>query len=555
MSNLLFSNLVMVVWPEAVERAFMEAIAEIPKLGRRKVPLHEKHYGRNELIAAYIYRETKQQRTRKQVSSHIQVLKNTRKEDLNLMELLSDGSVDDSNDPAWIEAAMNKIRKIFGEDRLQDSPASPTSPTSPSDFSHEPFEHLDKRQSFEEDDDERKPQHNRQLSIASILNPEPENNQSSERMGGAPFGSLPGHDAYSSSSSSLPKQERYSQDMESARLRHDQPWRDHRGGQFQELGFNDPANADMHSPLMERQIHQASSQGYDSTVSYLSERHMFWPCYFKLTLEESRLYTSPGLPQLMNRESILAERSAPFHDTIQSQDVRMLDEMRFPRLREAFSHKRCLFLRCKMALNLGTCSQEARLLSRNLFQSRQQLTVRCDTTVYSFGKEVVGSMETKQATCQRDRFMYDFRIVDAWLEKFLLTLRCDGNSEEMESSLQNMTIVQEFSNLSMGPDGPDGEPRLVPLLVVAYEFSAGHGEVSTYQLTSGPPTASVRARSHTWDHPMSPWPDQIGPWTSAPGDGNRNDSTQKRPSLEFEQEWPPQQKKYRKELRPNFNYA
>lgn len=212
------------------------------------------------------------------------------------MELLSDGSVDDSNDPAWIEAAMNKIRRIFGEERLQDSPASPTSPISPSDFSHEAFEHLDKRQSFEDDDDERRPQHNRQLSIASILNPEPEKNQMSERLSG-PFGSLSGQDLYSSSSHM--KQERYSQETEGARLRHDLSWRDHRSLQFQDLGLGDSPGTDMHgSSVTERQIHQSSSQGYDPAASYLSERHMFWPCYFKLILEESCLYNSPGLPQV-----------------------------------------------------------------------------------------------------------------------------------------------------------------------------------------------------------------------------------------------------------------
>ncbi|KAF9939318.1 hypothetical protein BGZ65_010848, partial [Modicella reniformis] len=523
------------VWPEAVEKAFMEAITEIPKLGRRKVPLHDKHYGRNELIAFYIHKQTKQQRTRKQVSSHIQVLKNTRKEDSELMELLSDGSVDDSNDPAWIEAAMNKIRRIFGEERLQDSPTSPTSPMSPSDMNLEPFEHFDKRQSFEEDEDERRPQHNRQLSIASILNPEPENSQPA-------LGSLPGQDQYSGSgsSSSHVKQDRYPYDFESSRSRHDLLWREHR--------LNEPSNAAYNSSAVERpHIHQPSNQTFDPSVSYRSERYMFWPCYFKLILEESCLYNSNGLPQLMSRESVLVEHSAPFNDTLQSEDICMLDETRFPRLRESFDHKRCLFLRCKMGLNLETFSRQARLLSKNLFQSRQRLTIRCDTTVYSFGKEVVGSMETKQATHQRDRFLYDFRIVDAWLEEFLRSLR-DGGNEEMESSLQNMTIVQEFSST-----GSDGESGLEPLLVVAYEFFAGHGNLNTYRLTNGPPPASVRARSHTWDHPMSPWmPDHMRPWSAMSEDDSREDTTHKRPSLEFEQEWPLQQKKYRREFRPPF---
>jgi len=69
------------VWPEDVENAFMEAIRKIPILGRRKIVVDKKPCGRNELIADFIFRRTGKQRSRKQVSSHIQVLKHLRRDD------------------------------------------------------------------------------------------------------------------------------------------------------------------------------------------------------------------------------------------------------------------------------------------------------------------------------------------------------------------------------------------------------------------------------------------------------------------------------------------
>ncbi|WFD31406.1 hypothetical protein MSPP1_002441 [Malassezia sp. CBS 17886] len=78
------------VWPDDVEVAFWEALRLIPKLGRRKVLVHGKPCGRNELIADYIERKTQKVRSRKQVSSHIQVLKNVKRGDPEFQQLIAE---------------------------------------------------------------------------------------------------------------------------------------------------------------------------------------------------------------------------------------------------------------------------------------------------------------------------------------------------------------------------------------------------------------------------------------------------------------------------------
>ncbi|KWU46513.1 hypothetical protein RHOSPDRAFT_31971 [Rhodotorula sp. JG-1b] len=113
------------VWPPEVDEAFFHALHLLPRLGRKKLLIDGKARGRNELISNYIYRTTGQQRSRKQVSSHIQVLKNMYRHDPEFMELVSEPDIGSDR------FVGDNARLFFGDESEYAQPGSFVSVPSP----------------------------------------------------------------------------------------------------------------------------------------------------------------------------------------------------------------------------------------------------------------------------------------------------------------------------------------------------------------------------------------------------------------------------------------
>ncbi|KAF9227988.1 TEA-domain-containing protein [Gyrodon lividus] len=95
------------VWPDDVHAAFMEAVSLYPPMGKRRLkyyriatdenvpfpePARVKSFGRCQLIQSYILDKTGKNRSRKQVSSHLQRLKKLHRDNPAMRDLFSEPS-------------------------------------------------------------------------------------------------------------------------------------------------------------------------------------------------------------------------------------------------------------------------------------------------------------------------------------------------------------------------------------------------------------------------------------------------------------------------------
>ncbi|KAL3234328.1 Ty transcription activator TEC1 [Nakaseomyces bracarensis] len=120
-------------WPYRVESAFTSALRLIIKNGTSKIKIRNKNYGRNELISIYIKYHTGEVRTKKQISSHIQVWKksilnklstNVRLTSLDqeILELIEKGPIQNEETLKLFYSVFDEIIDACSKDDIDSTP-------------------------------------------------------------------------------------------------------------------------------------------------------------------------------------------------------------------------------------------------------------------------------------------------------------------------------------------------------------------------------------------------------------------------------------------------
>ncbi|KAF9437397.1 hypothetical protein BGZ76_000870 [Entomortierella beljakovae] len=471
------------VWPPDVENAFMKALEVLPKLGRRKVLVNGKPCGRNELIADFIFQQTQKIRDRKQVSSHIQVLKNTRKHDAAFMRLLMDsGDGDDEGIPESLNSGLvstshSPIPSFYQDhdrdgyhnyderaSQLSDMPSMTMTPTSliesPSSHYSPIQSHYSHRRDFSQYRN-----HYRVASLASSDISSEHHNQYDK----PPNHTLGGQAIYQQTASTPDSAVSLSSETTTRDISH-----------FDKLPRDTPPSimnaCDLSS--IHREIFRI-----DPTTKPTYSSLRFWPAVFGLYIhypgmspisdgwnDESSPTPGTSVHEIASTQDLSPQRFCNI-------DIQQFDPEKFPGLYDMQTKLSCPFLYLKLGVNLDL-SMEGSFENTCIYDSNEQRTVRCLTLIYSFGAKVMESTEVKQAALVNGKLVHNFEFVNQFFNAFLSGIIKLVTIDEVDVALNNLSLIQVYEDLDSRTDGGN------PLLVTTFDFTRGHGSVTPYRISS-----------------------------------------------------------------------
>ncbi|ORE06394.1 hypothetical protein BCV72DRAFT_207530 [Rhizopus microsporus var. microsporus] len=423
------------VWPPDVEDAFTEALESIPKLGRRKILVNGKPCGRNELISDFIYRKTGKIRTRKQVSSHIQVLKNTRKSDFHFMRLLTD-----SNEVSEEPSNNNKSCAQSVSTHMHPTNSVPTSSVNPQ------LKTIKSIESFSSDD-----------SSINSCSPSPTDFML-DMMQGDPaqrhaFSVL--KDLYD------PFQQPIFND-----LMHLDPLMtgmDPFLGTFPTLNQSVVDTVNLMLPNQ-----QNTSMIESSSFSPSTNEFAFWPSYFCLYLE----YALPCDPYRRLTYN-LAHMPQCLPSSISTISLEGLPKEKCPPLASLSPDT--------VKIDLSLDISDFTFNNTSYFETSERKTMECTTTVYSFGNVVLESKESQQALwLNEEKYVYNFALVNQFFDAFIKGIRSLPSWEEVDMAINNLCIVQSFEDVEIKLCGTNQPPSLV----MAYEFERGPATIEVSAISN-----------------------------------------------------------------------
>ncbi|KAG0069741.1 hypothetical protein BGZ89_002234 [Linnemannia elongata] len=496
-----------------------ETLEVLPKLGRRKVLVNGKPCGRNELIADFIYQETGKVRDRKQVSSHIQVLKNTRKNDPDFMKLLMDSGEGDED---MAPESTTNIGYL----------SSSQSPNATPQLQNDPFE-----STFF---DSRGMQHHLSHDSSSPLSAHPHGQDG--------YGSYA--EPLTTSSSAYYRQQQQQQFHESSSGVMDPTSSDHLYDDQMSVttpdsaislssqnSVRDPTTFAMMDPLSREPLHLSDTHTpvtrqrdlfrspppppMPQHYSQHSQQHSYplWPTAFRLftqyiSAENKHHQFSPNDYNSPPTSGVQIHDLARLQDLNQNSfgtiNIHHLLSEKFPQLLDLYQKVACEFLLFKISMNLDLELEGGTFENSCLFESNDpHRTVRCSTSIYSFGAKVLESTEIKQGNGSAvamaggggmQKGGMGFQFVNQFFTAFLSGIRTLGTLDEVQVALSNLSIVQIYEEIDsvavasgatapgtsgVAGGGNSGENGGSPLLVMAFEFQQGGGSVVPYFVTEG----------------------------------------------------------------------